>query len=146
MSVFKGTVLRHGTLCFAGHTDVPIWKGDTIIGYCSTLSPVLTVLYMLTHAVKNISQVYLIKEGTATLSMTIEMIQIPFSALVFSIPYIGTEVFSWYDILGLSIVCAGFALYAYFGKEFRDTTKQVLGDTDVETEDVTKEETEKLIN
>ena len=113
------TVFRNGTLCLGADPQVPVWKGNEIIGYCGVLTPILTVLYMMTHAVKNVSQVYLVKEGTAALSMAVEMIQIPLSALVFSIPVIGTEVFSWFDILGIAVVSAGFGVYAYFGKEFR---------------------------
>jgi hypothetical protein len=108
-----GSVLANGTLCFAGDPSIAVFNGPTFEGYCDHWSTWITLMYSLSHIVKNVSRLLIIYYTSAMIMMAQEAIQVPVSTLAFTIPFIGDERFVGWDILGLGLVLGGFLLYAW---------------------------------
>ena len=126
-------VIINGTLCFAGDSSIPIWRGEEQIGHCSGMTTLLVLLYAASHGFKNAVQVFTVKLGSALLVMAQEVIEIPVTNLAFSIPFIGDESFSYFDLLGLALVITGFILIARFGNEFQRLQRGNLFDEEEST-------------
>jgi drug/metabolite transporter (DMT)-like permease len=113
----------NGFKCFIGDETMPVVNAAGVfVGYCSWRNTVYTFGYSFSGFAAGILQLYVIKKGSAVLSIIAQAISLPLANIVFSIgPIMGKEVepFTPYSIGGLVVVTIGFLIYSFFGREFR---------------------------
>jgi drug/metabolite transporter (DMT)-like permease len=116
-----GRVFSDGVRCFAGDTAIDVVNNGVAVGKCSSTVTLYTFGYSFSGFFGGLCALYLLKHASASVVAVATVVQLPISNLVFCSPLLPAaqrETFSWFDVGGVVVVIAGFALYTRFSPEW----------------------------